>query len=74
MMSQYDELYVPLVIVHGSADRNVPVEHAARLNRDAPNAELVVVPGASHELMFTHPQAVMDAIAAVEAVSSRASY
>ncbi len=62
MARRYDELRVPLVIVHGTADRNVPVDQARRLHRVAPNSNLMVVDGAGHELMFLHPSAVMEAI------------
>jgi pimeloyl-ACP methyl ester carboxylesterase len=67
MMPRYHEIRVPLVIVHGTGDRNVPIEQARRLERAAPNAELIEVAGAGHELMFIHPDVVMDAIARVRA-------
>jgi uncharacterized protein len=41
---------VPKLIVHGTADDVVPVEHAYRLAQRAPDAELVVVEGAPHQL------------------------
>lgn len=63
MAPRYEELRVPLVIVHGTADRNVPIEQARRLHRAAPDARLMEVEGAGHELMFVHPEVVMEAIA-----------
>ncbi len=60
----------PLVIVHGTADRNVPIEQARRLHRAAPDARLVEIEGAGHELMFLHPEAVMDAIEDVQAMAA----
>jgi alpha-beta hydrolase superfamily lysophospholipase len=47
-------LRVPSLIVHGTADDVVPVEHAYRLSERAPAAELVVLPGAPHYLR-RHP-------------------
>jgi pimeloyl-ACP methyl ester carboxylesterase len=65
MARRYDELRTPLVIVHGTADRNVPIEQARWLHRAAPESHLMAIDGAGHELMFTRPDAVMDAIDAV---------
>lgn len=45
---------VPVRIVHGEADRMVPVGHAHRLARLLPAAELVVVPGAGHLSVLEH--------------------
>jgi uncharacterized protein len=41
---------VPILIVHGSADDVVPVDHAHRLAEHAPNADLVVIDGGPHQL------------------------
>ncbi len=38
----------PLLIIHGDADELVPVDHSARLAAAAPQAEIWVVPGATH--------------------------
>jgi pimeloyl-ACP methyl ester carboxylesterase len=62
LASQYQHLKVPLVIVHGSADQNVPVEQARRLHRVVADARLIEIPGAGHEVMFTHPQIVDSAV------------
>lgn len=62
MARRYQELSVPLVVVHGTADRNVPIEQARRLHRAAPSSRLIAVDGAGHELMFLHPDVVTDAI------------
>jgi pimeloyl-ACP methyl ester carboxylesterase len=65
MMTRYDELRVPLVVVHGTQDRNVPVEQARKLHRAAPVSWLIEVDGAGHELMFTRPGTVLDGISLV---------
>lgn len=59
---RYDEIRVPLVIVHGTADRNVPVQQARRLHGEVPGSIFLELPGAGHELMFTRPDAVMAGI------------
>jgi pimeloyl-ACP methyl ester carboxylesterase len=41
---------VPVLVVHGSADDVVPVEHAHRIAEAAPSAHLMVVEGAPHQL------------------------
>jgi len=68
MMPRYDEIEVPLIIVHGTADRNVPLEQAQRLHQAAPNSTLIEIPGASHELMFLHPDAVVESIEQIESM------
>lgn len=39
---------VPVTLVHGEADRVVPVAHARRLAALVPGADLITVPGAGH--------------------------
>jgi uncharacterized protein len=41
---------VPTLIVHGTADDVVPVDHASRIATRAPHAELEVIDGAGHQL------------------------
>jgi pimeloyl-ACP methyl ester carboxylesterase len=48
------ELSIPTLIVHGTADEVVPVDHAHRLAERAPGAELQVIEGAPHTLR-RHP-------------------
>ena len=40
----------PLLVAHGGQDRLVPPYHAERLAREAPGAELLMVPDGSHGL------------------------
>ncbi len=47
----------PLLIVHGDDDETVPLEAAHALRAAKPNAELVVVPGATHMFGGAHPWA-----------------
>jgi alpha-beta hydrolase superfamily lysophospholipase len=41
---------VPVLVVHGTDDDVVPVDHAQRIARRAPRAELRVIEGAVHQL------------------------
>jgi pimeloyl-ACP methyl ester carboxylesterase len=44
------EVRVPLLVVHGTADDVVPVDHAPRIAAAAPGAQLEIVEGAGHQL------------------------
>jgi dipeptidyl aminopeptidase/acylaminoacyl peptidase len=47
----------PVLIVHGDADRIVPVEHGRRLAAAGPTAELIELPDGGHNtLRHTHPE------------------
>ena len=60
---RYSEIRVPVAIVTGDSDLIVPVsENSRRLHRALPGSSLTVLPAAGHQIFFTHPQAVMDAI------------
>jgi 3-oxoadipate enol-lactonase len=45
------EIEAPTLIIHGDADRLVPVENARIMASRIPNAELVIFPGAGHILI-----------------------
>ncbi|WP_435975427.1 alpha/beta fold hydrolase [Streptomyces sp. Qhu_M48] len=56
---------VPALILHGTADRILPIEATGELFRKAlPQADYVVVEGAPHGLLWTHAQEVTDALLA----------
>ena len=65
LIPRYGELRVPLVILNGTEDRSTPVEHARRLRETVAGSELIELPGAGHEIMFLHPDRLIDAIASV---------
>ena len=47
----------PMLIIHGDADRIIPVHHGRRIADAAPNAVLHVLPGGDHNsLRATHPE------------------
>ena len=46
---------VPVLVVHGTADRMVPFDlHGKRLAERIPGAELLAIPGGEHVSIFTH--------------------
>ncbi len=57
-------LALPVLVIHGDADRLVPVEVGRELARRAPNGRLVLVPGGSHMLQVTHAELLADEITA----------
>ncbi|MGW3708744.1 alpha/beta fold hydrolase [Streptomyces albogriseolus] len=56
---------VPALILHGTADRILPIEATGEpFHRALPQADYVVVEGAPHGLLWTHAQEVTDALLA----------
>ncbi|WP_313025728.1 alpha/beta fold hydrolase [Pseudomonas lopnurensis] len=55
---------LPTSIIHGSADRDTPLEHARWLSEGLPNAELHVIEGAGHGLLTANTAAVAQHIQA----------
>lgn len=51
---------VPTLLVHGSADPEVPDDEVRELMARLPDGELVTVPGAGHMLPLTHPEVVAE--------------
>ena len=49
------EITCPTLIVAGSQDRAVPMHHAQMLHEGTRGSKLVVIPGAGHTLIWTHP-------------------
>jgi len=45
VQSKYDK---PVIIIHGDADPVVPVSYAYDAEKNFPDAELIVLPGAGH--------------------------
>jgi pimeloyl-ACP methyl ester carboxylesterase len=60
---RYSEIRVPVAIVTGDADLIVPAkENAHRLYEALPKSHLTVLPDTGHQVPFTRPDAVIDAI------------
>jgi pimeloyl-ACP methyl ester carboxylesterase len=51
-----DEIACPTLIAAASNDRGVPVHHARMLRDGIAGSQLVIVDGADHALIFTHPE------------------
>lgn len=58
----FADLRVPLLVVHGTADRVVPLAHAGAA-ATAPGATLVALAGGDHVALFTHLDEVRGAVA-----------
>jgi 3-oxoadipate enol-lactonase len=50
-----EEIACPTLIVAGSTDRAVPMHHAEMLHAGIRGSQLVVIEGAGHTLIWTHP-------------------
>ena len=61
----------PTLILHGSADRILPIDVTGRRLRDLlPDADYVEIEGAPHGLLWTHAEAVNEALANFVAASA----
>jgi 3-oxoadipate enol-lactonase len=49
------EIACPTLVVAGARDRGVPIHHARMLRDGIPGAQLAIVEGADHALIWTHP-------------------
>ncbi|MGN6751594.1 MAG: alpha/beta fold hydrolase [Intrasporangium sp.] len=54
------DISVPTLLVHGTADVNVPYAHSERAARTIPHARLVTIDGGDHYTTLAHPQAVAE--------------
>ncbi len=63
LSSDYSKVTVPTIILTGDSDQIVPAkENAHRLHEVLPQSELIVLPHTGHQIAFTKPEAVVDAI------------
>ena len=67
-------LRLPISIVAGDSDLIVPVaENSQRLHQTLPGSNLVVLPSTGHQIPFTRPEAVIQAIDQVASIVSLSS-
>ena len=67
------KIHVPLLVIHGDADQVLPFEKTAqRVGEFTDVLELVVVPGGSHAIPWTHADEVNDALLAFVRASASA--
>ncbi|RPJ54232.1 MAG: alpha/beta fold hydrolase [Acidobacteria bacterium] len=58
-----ERLAVPLLVVHGTADRIVPFSpHAEAFERRVPGAQLLAIPAGEHVTIFTHRAEVRERV------------
>lgn len=55
-LARAPELTLPTLVVHGSADRIIPVQHGQRLSRALADARYLEVPGAGHNDLLAHAE------------------
>lgn len=72
LSKQYSQIDLPVVIVTGDADRVVePKDHAYPLHKAIKESKLIVLPDTGHQLPQTRPEAVLEAIDEVVALSAQ---
>lgn len=63
MQTRYDEIGIPVEIVHGTADETVPIDvHSRPLSGQVDGANLVELPGVGHMPHHVEEQVIIDAI------------
>jgi len=71
---RYSEIRVPVTIVTGDSDLIVPAkENAHRLHEALPHSELIILEKTGHQIPFTRPEAVVEAIDHVSALRAVAT-
>jgi pimeloyl-ACP methyl ester carboxylesterase len=58
----FERITAPVLILHGTGDRDVAFEHAENLARRAPNAKLYVIKGGGHMAFFTHARVTVPVV------------
>lgn len=56
------EIHVPVLVIHGTGDTILPLEHGVALTNEAPNASLLTVEGMGHEVHFDDWDTIIKAI------------
>jgi pimeloyl-ACP methyl ester carboxylesterase len=60
--SRLAEITCPTLVVAAANDKAVPIHHAKMLHDGIPGSQLVVIEGADHALVWTHPDELMRVI------------
>lgn len=61
----------PVLVLHGDCDETCPVDDAREIAKAAPNATLVVIPGGTHNGMWTDSKSLVHAVPALDAFMAR---
>lgn len=65
--SQYSAIKTPTVVITGGKDTITPYwNHGERLEKHLPNARVYVIPDAGHQVHFSHPEIVTEALEYLE--------
>jgi pimeloyl-ACP methyl ester carboxylesterase len=56
------KITAPVLVIHGTKDRNAPYVGGVNWSKSLPNARLVTIEGAAHGVLWEEPDRVMDAI------------
>ena len=68
--SRYPNIRVPVAIITGDSDLIVPAkENAHRLHEALPHSELIILEKTGHQILFTRPGAVIEAVNRVASVA-----
>lgn len=66
LSARYAELSLPTAIITGDSDLIVSAqENAHRLHKSMPHSQLHVLPQTGHQIPFTNPEAIVDAVHAI---------
>ncbi len=68
-----EQLAVPVLVIHGTADRMAPFAHGQAVASRAPGAELLAIDGGEHACLFTHLAEIRARIASFLAVHPEAA-
>lgn len=66
LRERYQDLQVPVVILHSADDQNVPYEQALLLHMAVPRSRLLELSGSGHEIMFNRPDLVVHGLRMLE--------
>ena len=55
-------IHIPTLIIHGEKDGMVPIKNVMRLKEKIPNAEMVIVPNATHDSARNNSKEISEAI------------
>lgn len=61
----------PILILHGDADETCPLEDARAIAQAAPSASVVVIPGGTHNGMWTDRASLVHAVPALDAFMAK---
>lgn len=64
--NRYSELSIPIQMVSSDKDPFVPCQQPLKLAEEAKNATCTIIPNAAHELMFSHPEMLVEAVKKIE--------